>query len=366
LSWPGRGGAAAIGAWRVTTIPNVVEREDILSLFLRILFSFCRDVLDSQGSPRDILGTSLGNFPVLVFDSKGAILMTLFALMDCCELLAIDPKTLHHWLEQATMSLSVHPVDKRRKCLTLEQVQQLAVVHDRLLQPEEARRAASLVETPPRDSPQEPAHPYPISNAGLGKTSVSNEEQLRQKLSHLEAQVIAQQQQVILLTRDLLRERATRTERCLSPLDTHAHLQGQSERVGSQHENLTASVHVAPQDVAQPLHPAEQRARFLVLPPLIEYSAAGIYVVISSQEGEIPLIADSLEWFEWFRTLSSFRFVGSSGHFGACRGYDRRPTRTWYAHRTLHQHEYRHYLGLSEHLTIAHLEQMAAKLQSYV
>lgn len=121
-----------------------------------------------------------------------------------------------------------------------------------------------------------------------------------------------------------------------------------------------------PQDTARPLHPAEQRARLLVLPPLIEYSAAGTYVVISSQEGEIPLIPDTLEWFGWFRTLSSFRFVGKSGHFGACLGYDRRPKRTWYAHRTLHQHEYQHYLGLSEHLTVDHLEQMAARLQSSV
>ena len=102
------------------------------------------------------------------------------------------------------------------------------------------------------------------------------------------------------------------------------------------------------------------------LPPLIEYSAAGTYVVISSQEGEIHLIPDSPEWFEWFRTLSSFRFVGKCGRFGACRGYNRRPTRMWQAYRTIHQHDYKHYLGLSEHLTIAHLEQMAAKFQSYV
>jgi hypothetical protein len=338
-------------------MPNVVERKETLSWFLKSLFSLESDdsasQKKSQGYPRE---SSL----CWLYDSKGAIFMTLFPLMDCCELLAIDPKTLRHWLEQATMSLSVHPMDRRRKCLTREQVQQLAALHDRILMADEVRLTASL---PPLGAPQEPAAPSIISNVGLVKTAVVfDEEPLRQKLSQLEAQVIAQQQQLILLTQDLLRERATRTQRRLSPLDTHAQPQGDPEILSSQHENLTTSVH----HTVRPLHPAEQRARFLVLPPLIEYSAAGTYVVISSQEGEIPLVPDSLEWFEWFRTLSSFRFVGTSGHFGACRGYDRRPIRTWYAHRTLHQHEYRRYLGLSEHLTTAHLEQMAARLQSYV
>jgi len=291
--------------------------------------------------------------------------MTSFPLMDCCELLAIDPKTLRHWRQQAMMSLHIHPSDGRRKCLTEEQVQQLAVLHGRALKPYEARPTASLVETSPLGAPQEPSRPQTINDMVTVKTAsvvLREEENVRQKLSQLEAQIIAQQQQLILLTRELLRERATRTERRLSSSDTCAQPQVLPEILSSQYENLTTSVYSA----VRPLHPAEQRARFLVLPPLIEYSAAGTYVVISSQEGEIPLIPDSLEWFEWFRTLSSFRFVGKSGHFGACRGYDRRPTRTWHAHRTLHQHEYRHYLGLSEHLTIAHLEQMAARLQSYV
>jgi hypothetical protein len=286
--------------------------------------------------------------------------MTLFPLMDCCELLAIDPKTLRHWLKQATMSLSVHPVDKRRKYLTQEQVQQLAVLHDRLLKTDETYPSTSLVESLPLEVPQELS-----SQTQRGKTAEVDDAFLRQKLSQLEAQVITQQQQLILLTRDLLRERATRTDEWFSPRDTSVQPRADPEVVDTPRENVSIRLFV-PQDVVRPLHPAEQRARFLVLPPLIEYSTSGTYVVISSQEGEIPLIPDSLEWFEWFRTLSSFRFVGASGHFGACRGYNRRPTRMWRAHRTLHQHEYRHYLGLSEHLTIAHLEQMAARFQSYV
>jgi len=292
--------------------------------------------------------------------------MTSFPLMTCCELLAIDPKTLRHWLQQAMMSLHVHPSDGRRKCLTEEQVQQLALLHGRALKPHEVHPSASLVGLSSLGAPQVPPHPQTISDrvqVQMASSVVLEEENVRQKLSQLEAQVLTQQQQLVHLTRELLQERATRTQRRLSPLDTHA--QPIAEQECSQHENLTINLHL-PLNGGRPLHPAEQRARFLVLPPLIEYSAAGSYVVISSQEGELHLIPDTFEWFDWFRTLSSFRFVGKSGHFGACRGYNRRPTRSWYAHRTLHQHEYRHYLGLSEHLTIAHLEEMAARLQSHM
>ena len=107
---------------------------------------------------------------------RGAILMTLFPLMECCHQLAIDPKTLRHWLQQSAMSLHVHPLDGRRKCLTHEQVHHLAALHHRLLLPdaEEASLAAPLVETPPREAQPEPAHPYPMSTAGQGSLLCSS------------------------------------------------------------------------------------------------------------------------------------------------------------------------------------------------
>jgi len=69
--------------------------------------------------------------------------------------------------------------------------------------------------------------------------------------------------------------------------------------------------------VPRPLHPVEQLARSR-RPPLIEYSAPGIYVIISSQEGEVHLEPNARAWFDWLATLSSFRFIGPAG----------RPTRT--------------------------------------
>ena len=60
--------------------------------------------------------------------------MTTIPLTDCCAMLGIDPKTLRHWLKRATMEFVPHPTDARLKCLSLEQVHQLATLHDRPLQ----------------------------------------------------------------------------------------------------------------------------------------------------------------------------------------------------------------------------------------
>src|SRR5258708_22851367 len=87
-------------------------------------------------------------------------------------------------------------------------------------------------------------------------------------------------------------------------------------------------------------HPAELRARSRVL-PLIEYGAAGTYVVICPQEGELLLTPDSPAWFDWLATLSSFRFVGKPGRFAAyLKG--RMPTLSS-PYRTIHPHHSPHY-----------------------
>jgi hypothetical protein len=90
------------------------------------------------------------------------------------------------------------------------------------------------------------------------------------------------------------------------------------------------------------------------------------YIVICPQEGELHLRPDSPEWFAWLACVSSFRFVGKCGRFTACRVYDKGPTRSWQAHRVIHQRHYKPHLGVTEHLTIDCLEQAAARLQSYV
>src|SRR5260221_14140386 len=61
--------------------------------------------------------------------------MTAIPQMECCTMLGIDPKTLRNWLRHAHLHFVAHPTDARLKCLTREQVQQLATLHARPIAP---------------------------------------------------------------------------------------------------------------------------------------------------------------------------------------------------------------------------------------
>jgi hypothetical protein len=86
----------------------------------------------------------------------------------------------------------------------------------------------------------------------------------------------------------------------------------------------------------------------------------------SPEEGELHITPDSPEWFAWLASLASFRFAGQAGRFSARRGYNQRPNRGWYAQRGIHQKNYSKYIGVSEHITTARLEQVAAHFQLYL
>jgi hypothetical protein len=287
--------------------------------------------------------------------------MTTIALTDCCTMLGIDPKTLRHWLHQAQMPLHVHPTDARIKCLTSEQVQQLAGVHARPLALPEALTPSPLVLSSPLSAEDAP------TDTGLAlvqRPHCHSETDLLKKLAHLETHVTTLQQQLAQLALELLQERTERYEQRLHTLEAliqptegpEARPQAlQTMGPQTQQEQVTGN--------ERRPHPAELRARSRVL-PLIEYGAAGTYVVICPQEGELVLTPDSPAWFDWLATLASFRFVGKQGRFTAYR--KGRMSRRWSAYRTIHQHDYQHYLGTTDHLTIDCLEQMAAKLQSYM
>lgn len=64
--------------------------------------------------------------------------MALVPLSECCLLLGVDPKTLRLWLKTAHLSSCPHPADARLKCLTYDQLTQLAALHERRL-PDSAR-----------------------------------------------------------------------------------------------------------------------------------------------------------------------------------------------------------------------------------
>jgi hypothetical protein len=287
--------------------------------------------------------------------------MTLVPFTDCCAMLGIDAKTLRNWLRQANLEWAAHPKDARLKCLTSEQVQQLAVVHARPFALPEALAPSPLVLSSPLSAEDAP------TDTGLAlvqRPHCPSETDLLKKLAHLETHVTTIQQQLAQLALELLQERTERYEQRLQtlealiqPTERPEALPQALQTIGSQtqQEKVTGK--------ERRLHPAELHARSRVL-PLIEYGAAGTYVVICPQDGELLLIPDSPAWFDWLATLSSFRFVGKQGRFTAYR--KGRMSRRWSAYRTIHQHDYQHYLGTTDHLTIDCLEQMAAKLQSYM
>lgn len=275
--------------------------------------------------------------------------MTLFPLTDCCERLSVDPKTLRQWIKHAALPLQAHPTDARVKCLTLLQVQQLASSHGRILQPHPVLPLGSGVSTAVCGEPQP-----------LTSPACPSEADLQQQLASLQAQVVVLQQQLAHLTSVLFLGPQTSAEHAPTSLAALMPPTGSLLPCSPTHpqQGKTSQVEAGPRP-----HPAESRRRSLL--PLIEYGAGGSYVVICPQEGELPLRPDSPEWFAWLASVSSFRFVGKCGRFTACRVYDKGPTRSWQAHRVIHQRHYKPHLGVTECLTIDRLEQAATILQSY-
>src|SRR5713226_8928836 len=108
--------------------------------------------------------------------------MTLMAQMDCCMMLGIAPKTLRNWLRHATMQFSTHPTDARLKCLTWEQVQQLATLHARPLQMSPPASPALRDEVPPLDaSPGQTAATQANEVSPVSATSSVSEEAVLRK-----------------------------------------------------------------------------------------------------------------------------------------------------------------------------------------
>jgi DNA-binding transcriptional MerR regulator len=284
--------------------------------------------------------------------------MALLPVADGARLLGVHPKTLHHWLQQANVPFTTHPSDARMKCVTEEQIQQVAALHRRPL----CSPATTGPVMPKAQALLTPGHQQTAQ--GL-PTFFSRETELIQRLLSLETRVVTLQEQVAQLALTLLQEREQATEHhitALEPLMQQLMERQKPNPLAPEAGNESAC------SVLQnrPLHPAEQGARSR-RPPLIEYCAPGIYVIISSQEGEVHLQPDSRAWFDWLATLSSFRFIGPVGRFTAHRGYKQgQQTLYWSASRCVRRHTYKHYLGMTESLTLASLEHTAARLQADV
>jgi hypothetical protein len=293
--------------------------------------------------------------------------MTLLPVADGARLLGIHPKTLHLWLKQAHVPVVAHPTDARIGCVEWERIQQVASLHGRCLpSPAAARPLASAGPTPPLPPHEAP----PLLSAETLPAASPPETGLLQQLSGLETRVAHLSDHLAHLALLLLQERDHTLERRLCALETLlAQLVDPSvilPPVPDPQPPLHKGEHTQALPRVRPLIPAEERARSR-LPPLIEYSAPGVYVIVSAQEGELHLEPESPAWFEWLATISSFRFVGQQGRFTAYRDTKQgHPTRSWRAYRTIHQRNYRCSLGVTDVLTLVCLEQAAATLQAHM
>jgi hypothetical protein len=280
------------------------------------------------------------------------LIMAMFPVTTGAHLLGIHPKTLHRWLKAAEFPLAAHPTDARLKCVAEEHLLELASQHGRPLPaissvPMLERDAASAC-TAEQVKPL-PAHEAaPPHRAALLSAPCAALTDLLQQLSQLHTQLATVQHHLTGLTLAVLQER--------TGLDAYL-LHQQADGTG-----LLAP---SPLPAHRPL-PVEVRARSRVT-ALIEFGTQGQYVAVCPRQGVLSLTPDSPQWFDWLASLTSFRFVGPAGRFSACRASEKgQYTRRWAARRVFHGHDFWHYLGVTDRLTLTSLEQAAAALQTRV
>jgi len=286
--------------------------------------------------------------------------MTLVPVTTGARLLGIHPKTLRHWLTAAAFPLAAHPTDARLKCVAEEHLLSLATQHGR---PLSALSPGPVLE---RDAASALAAEYvtPLPAPKGEPAPAASLADLLGQLVQLHTQLATLQHQLTGLALALLPERTGRALPQLSPLEGRVPQPLESWQA-SQQTDLAGLLAPSPLPAYRPL-PVEVRARSRVS-ALIDYSAQGQYVAVCPKLGVLSLIPDSPAWFDWLASLTSFRFMGPAGRFSACRASDKgQYTRCWAARRWFHGHDFWHYLGVTDRLTLASLEQVAAALQARV
>jgi len=204
--------------------------------------------------------------------------MSLLPFAECARQLGVHPKTLRTYLKRAEMSLTPHPTDARIKCLTDEQVHQLAELF--------GRQMTSPVPQP-KATPQSQAQTLPAPDSCPPADLIA-------RLSVMEQQVRTLSEHVAALAMTLLAERERTVEHRLSMLE-HALYELKEPSDGSPPlpEPKGAAREEAQMRSSRSLYPAEQRARSR-MPVLIEYSSKqGRYIIASSLEGELLMTPSS-------------------------------------------------------------------------
>jgi len=299
--------------------------------------------------------------------------MVIFSLADCCRMLAIDPKTLRRWLERSHLSVQPHPLDARLKCVTQEQVHQVAVVHRRTLS--DVQGSHLQLDTPTLSPPTGIMSLSTVSCVGADDGRQTTD--LSTQLADLQTQITTLQHQLALLTGQLQQEQDWRTSAAKMVEDKSLESSQDKSPKPSQDKSPKSSQDKSPkpsqdkspkssQDKSPKSSPSMDRRKHPHVLPLVEYGVQGTYVVISPEQGMLSFQPDSPEWFAWLETLPSFRFVGQHGRFTAFRGYQCSPSTPWWAHRQIRNHSHKRRLGTTASVTIEGLELAATSLQALV
>ena len=286
--------------------------------------------------------------------------MTLLPLNDCCLLLGVDPKTLRLWLKAAHLSWTLHPGDARLKCLTPPQLHQLAELHGRCL-PSALPSAISPLVAPLTGAAVPPQPCAPASACACA------DPELRHHLSLLQTQVVSLQEQVTHLALALLCTHQWHWPAAPVPGSAPLSCAAASPATvqpGSADEAFPSRCTATSQPLAAGPARAASRPRSQPL-PLIEYGADGQYVIISPTQGVLSLVPASPAWFDWLSSLTAFTFQGVGGRFSTTRKLRQgQRVQAWSAYRSLHGRSCTLYLGLTSHLTLARLEEMAATIHA--
>jgi hypothetical protein len=194
-------------------------------------------------------------------------------------MLGIDSKTLRNWLRHAQLHFVAHPTDARVKCLTPEQVQQLATRHARPIAPLAAASAALRQEATPLASTLWPSSSSQPNETRLADApaACSEEARLQTAVCGLETKVMALQEQVAQLTLNSFASASRRYERRLSSLEALLSQNTPLLPIKAEEGPVVALHREHP--FQRTLQPGELRARSRVL-PRVELGAAGSYVLI--------------------------------------------------------------------------------------
>src|SRR5215471_16123638 len=179
--------------------------------------------------------------------------MALIPLLDCYDLLDIDPKTLRSSLKRLGIAATPHPTDARIKCLTTEQIELLASMHARLLRPHPEIQTGAEHAATGCSTPSHAAASVEQAVSTAAPTSLE-ENGLVQKLSILESRVAQLSDHLLTLATFLLQERDRAFERRVSMLESVlAELGGRPSALPQLPGQEAAEARLAPQAQPSPL-----------------------------------------------------------------------------------------------------------------